>query len=98
LVRVKSPAENFNLLDAGKVDVIAATKTALFAGSTSRPGSRVIDGRILVEPIGMGVPKGRNAAAAQYVRNFVEQAKAADLVTTAIKAAGLRGVAVAPPK
>ena len=97
LVRVKSPADNFALLDAGKVDVIAATKAALFAGSTSRPGSRVIDGRILVEPIGMGVPKGRNAAAAKYVGNFVEQAKA-DLVTTAIKGAGLRGVVVAPPK
>ena len=71
LVRVNSPAENYALLDAGKADVIAATKTALFAGSESRPGSRVLDGRIVVEPIGMGVPKGRNAAAAVYVGKFV---------------------------
>jgi len=98
LVRVNSPAENFALMDTGKVDLIAATKTALFAGATSRPGSRVLDGRIVVEPIGMGVPKGRNAAAAMYVAKYVEEAKSAKLVATAIKGAGLRGVAVAPPR
>lgn len=98
LVRVNSPADNYALLDSGKADVIAATKTALFAGSMSRPGSRVLDGRIVVEPIGMGVPKGRNAAASMYVGKFVEEAKAAGLVATAIKRAGLRGVVVAPPK
>ena len=98
LIRVKSLAENYALLDTGKADVIAATKTALFAGAASRPGSRVLDGRILVEPIGMGVPKGRNAAAAVYVGKFVEEAKAEGLVKSAIERAGLRGVAVAPLK
>jgi len=98
LVRIKSLAENYALLDTGKADVIAATKTALFAGAASRPGSRVLDGRILVEPIGMGVPKGRNAAAAVYVGKFVEEAKAAGLVKSAIERAGLRGVVVAPLK
>jgi len=96
LVRVKSLAENYALLDTGKADVIAATKTALFEGAASRPGSRVLDGRILVEPISMGVPKGRNAAAAVYVGKFVEEAKAAGLVKSAIAQAGLRGVVVAP--
>jgi polar amino acid transport system substrate-binding protein len=98
LVRIKSLAENYALLDTGKADVIAATKTALFAGAASRPGSRVLDGRILVEPIGMGVPKGRNAAAAVYVGKFVEEAKAAGLVKSAIERAGLRGVVAAPLK
>ena len=98
LVRTKSLAGNYALLDGGKADVIAATKTTLFAGAASRPGSRVLDGRILVEPIGMGVAKGRNAAAAVYVSKFVEDAKAAGLVKSAIEGAGLRGVAVAPLK
>ena len=98
LVRIKSLAENYALLDTGKAEVIAATKTALFAGAASRPGSRVLDGRILVEPIGMGVPKGRNAAAAVYVGKFVEEAKEAGLVKSAIERAGLRGVVVAPLK
>ena len=98
LVRVKSLPENYALLDTGKADVIAATKTALFTVAASRPGSRVLDGRILVEPIGMGVPKGRNAAAAVYVGKFVEEAKAAGLVKSAIERAGLRGVVAAPLK
>ena len=55
-------------------------------------------GRILVEPIGMGVPKGRNAAAAVYVGKFVEEAKAAGLVKSAIERAELRGAVAAPLK
>jgi polar amino acid transport system substrate-binding protein len=62
------------------------------------PGSRVLEGRFLVEPIGAGVPKGRNAAAAAYVGHFVELAKADGLIKSAIDRAGLRGVVVAPLK
>ncbi len=98
LVRIRSLNENYALLDTGKADVIAATKTALFAGAASRAGSRVLDGRFLVEPIGMGVPRGRDAAAAAYVGKFVEDAKAEGLVKSAIERAGLRGVVVAPLK
>ena len=50
----------------------------------------------LSEPIGMGVPKGRDAAAAAYVGRFVEAAKAEGLVKSAIERAGMRGVVVAP--
>ncbi len=96
LVRTKSLAENYALLDTRKADVIAATKTVIFAGAATRPGSRVLDGRFLVEPIGMGVPKGRDTAATVYVGKFVEEAKAEGLVKSAIERAGLRGVVVAP--
>lgn len=98
LVRTKSVAELFALLGSGKADVIATGKPGLFAVAAKQPGSRVLDGRILVEPIGMGVPKGRNAAAAVYVGKFVEEAKEAGLVKSAIERAGLRGVVVAPLK
>lgn len=96
LVRTASVPDLYALLDAGKVDVIAATKVALFAAAASRSGSRVLDGRILVEPIGMGVPKGRDGAAAAYVGKFVQDAKAEGIVKSAIERAGLRGVVVAP--
>ena len=49
-----------------------------------------------VEPIGMGVPKGRDIAAAAYVGKFVQDAKAAGIVKSAIERAALRGVVVAP--
>jgi len=96
LVRTKSVAELFALLGSGKADVIATGKPGLFAVAATQPGSRVLDGRILVEPIGVGVPKDRNAAAAVYVAEFVEQAKLSGFVKTAIERAGLRGVVVAP--
>lgn len=96
LVRAASLPDLYALLDAGKVDAIAATKVALFAAAASRPGSRVLDGRILVESIGMGVPKGRDGAAAAYVGKFIQDVKAAGIVSSAIERARLRGVAVAP--
>lgn len=98
LVRVKTVPELYGVLDSGKADVIAGTTTGLFAGAQKRPGSRVLDGRILAEPIGMGVPKGRDAAAAAYVARFVEEAKAEGFVRSAIESAGLRGAVVAPLK
>ena len=98
LVRAKTASELFGLLDSGNADVIAATTAGLVGAAEQRPGSRVLEGRILAEPIGMGVPKGRNPSAAAYVGKFVEEAKAAGLVKSAIEAAGLRGVVVAPGK
>ena len=100
LVRVKSFAELYALLGSAKanVHVITTGKPGLFAAAAKAPGSRVLDGRIFVEPIGMGVPKGRHAAAAAYVAKFVEEAKAKGLVKSAIERAGLRGVVVAPLK
>jgi polar amino acid transport system substrate-binding protein len=98
LVRIKNVGEVSALLESGKVDVIAVTKAALFGLAANQPGSRVLDGRFLVEPIGIGVPKGRDAAASRYVGEFVEAAKAEGLVKSAIERAGLRGVVVAALK
>jgi polar amino acid transport system substrate-binding protein len=96
LVRANSVAELNALLVSGKADVIATGKTGLFAAAGKLPGSRVLDGSILVEPIGMGVPKGRDSVAAAYVGKFVEEAKAEGLVKAALERAGLRGAVVAP--
>jgi polar amino acid transport system substrate-binding protein len=97
LVRAASVADLYALLDSGRADVVAATKATLHAAARDRAGARVLDGRILVESIGMAVPKGRDAAAARYLTVFVEQAKRDGLVARAIERAGLRGVNVAPP-
>jgi polar amino acid transport system substrate-binding protein len=96
LVRAKDLAELFALIGSGKADVVAATKTALFAEAEKHPGSRVLEGRILAEPIGIAVPKGRDPSAAAFVGKFVEEVKARGLVKSAIGRAGLRGVVVAP--
>ena len=96
LVRVGSIAALQALLDDGRADVVVATKATLFAAARDRLGARVLDGTVLVEPVGMAVPKGRDAAASRYVSAFVEQAKAQGLVAAAIERARLQGVSVAP--
>jgi polar amino acid transport system substrate-binding protein len=98
IVRAGTAGELFELLVSGKIDAAAGTKTRLFEEAAKLPGSRVLDGRILVEPIGMAVPKGRSNLAMNYVDEFVAEAKENGLVKKAIDNAGLRGVTVAPLK
>lgn len=98
LVRAATIGEVYAMVGSGKADVIAASKAGLYTVAAKESGSRVLDGRIFVEPIGFAVPKGRNAAAAEYVGKFVEIAKAEGLVKSAIDNAGLRGAVVGPPK
>lgn len=57
LVRMKSVGEIDTLFKSEAVDVIAATKVTLFQVAARFPGSRILEGRFLVEPIGMGVPR-----------------------------------------
>jgi polar amino acid transport system substrate-binding protein len=59
------------------------------------PGSRVLEGRYTVIQHAIATPKGK-AAAAQYVRQFVEQSKADGTIQTAITSAKLRRANVAP--
>jgi polar amino acid transport system substrate-binding protein len=98
LVRAKTADDLYAMLGQGKADVISTGKTGLFSVAAKQPGSRVLEGRILVDPIGIGVPKGRSVAAAAYVDKFVEDVKAKGLVQSSIDRAGLRGVVVAPRK
>lgn len=97
IVRVGSGAELFAQFAQGKVDMIAATTSTLYGEAAKHAGSRVLPGRLMVEPIGMGVPKGR-AAGLAFVERYVEDAKRAGVVQDAIERAGLRGVVVAPAK
>ena len=98
LVRSKTADDLYAMLGAGKADVISTGKTGLFSVAAKVPDSRVLDGRIFADPIGIGVPKGRNASAAAYVDKFVDEVKAGGLVRAAIDSAQLRGVVPAAPK
>ena len=55
----------------------------------------MLDGDFTVLPQAIGTPKDRQAAA-KYLREFVEDAKASGLVAKAIARAGVRGMPVAP--
>lgn len=95
LVRAQGAEAALDLLVTGKVDALAGLTQALVAAAAKLPGSRMLDGRFMTVQQAVGVPKGRDAGA-QYLRGFVEEAKASGLVARAIEKTGARGVSVAP--
>ena len=95
LIRAPTPDAAFELIVAGKVDVVAGVRQFLVAHAAKLPASRVLDGRFMAIQQALGIPKGR-AAGAQYLCEFIEDVKASGLVAQAIEKAGVGGVSVAP--
>jgi polar amino acid transport system substrate-binding protein len=95
LVRAPDPSAAFELVVAGKVDVVAGVRQSLMANAEKLPGSRVFAGRFMAIQQALGIPKGHDEGA-QYLRQFIEDVKTSGLVARAIEKAGVRGVSVAP--
>lgn len=93
-VRTPTPTAAFDLLVQGKVDALAGVKQTLVTNAAKLPGSRVLDGRFMAIGQAVGIPKGRDEGL-QYLRDFIEDAKASGFVARAIEKAGVRGVAIA---
>lgn len=96
LVRGADPKAAFELILAGKVDVVAGVRQHLLAHAAELPGARVFEGRFMAIQQALGIPKGRGDALA-FLRRFIEEAKSSGLVAQAMKNAGVTGVSVAPP-
>ena len=94
LVRAPTIAGCIELLKSGKADALAAVKTFLYPASDNLSGSRVLDGRVSMTPIGIGVPPQRESAA-PVTKRFIEDVKASGFVQQALARASLRGVVVA---
>src|SRR5207302_9500736 len=95
LVRAPNGDAAIELLTTGKVEALAGLRQGLIGLDATHPGSRVLDGQFFGVQQAVGVPKGREAVI-QYLRGFVEEAKASGLVARAIERTGARGVSVAP--
>ena len=96
LVRAPSPEATFKLFVADKLEAYASLKPSLLAIADKLPGSRLVEGRYTVIGYSAGVPKGRDAGA-QYLGEFIEDAKASGLVAKSIEKHGVRGLSAAPP-
>jgi polar amino acid transport system substrate-binding protein len=93
LVRAISPDTAFDLIVAGKVDVLAGVRQHLVANSAKLPGWRVLEGRFMAIQQALGIPKGHEEGA-KYLREFIEDVKTSGFVARAIEKAGVRGVTV----
>ena len=77
-----------------KLEVAAGVRQPLVAYAKDHPDMRVMDGHFMEIQQAMGTPKGRTAGA-EYLRAFVEDAKASGFVAEALKRSG-QSATVAP--
>jgi polar amino acid transport system substrate-binding protein len=96
IVRGSSSPESIELFVSDKLEALAGVRQALVTAAAAIPGSRVLEDRFMVIPQAAGVPKGRDAGA-EYLREFIEDAKASGLVAESLKKSGVDGVTIAPP-
>jgi len=97
VLRVPGGAEAaIQALNSGKADAYAENAHMLSLYADRLPGARVLEGRYTVIQHAIATPQGK-AAAAEYVKTFVEEAKGNGTVAEAIRAAGLRRTRVAAP-
>ncbi len=79
-----------------KLEALAGLRPGLLELAPTLPGSRILDGNFTVVRHTVGMPRGRDAAAA-YLRDLVEDVKASGLVAKWIAKSGVKGLSVAPP-
>ena len=79
-----------------RLEVLAGIRQQLEAQAKKLPGLRLLPGRFMVIRQAMGLPKGRGEAAAEFLRAFVEDAKASGLVAEALARHHVDGASVAP--
>jgi polar amino acid transport system substrate-binding protein len=83
------------MLERG-VQVAAGVKQQLQSDVRRVAGVRLLDGRFMVIPQAMAMPKGRSANAMALLDDFVARMKAGGFVAGALARHGIEGAAVAP--
>jgi polar amino acid transport system substrate-binding protein len=79
-----------------KLDALAGLRPRLLSDVEKLPGARILDGQFTAVQQAVGTAR-RNGAAADYLRNFVAEAKASGFVGRLIEKHKVRGLSVAPP-
>jgi polar amino acid transport system substrate-binding protein len=96
LVRVAGLNASYDLFVSDKLDALAGLRPRLISDVEKLPGARLLDGKFTAVQQAIGTPRDREAAAA-FLRDFVEEAKASGLVGQFIERHRVRGLSVAQP-
>jgi polar amino acid transport system substrate-binding protein len=86
---------SFDLFRDQGLEALAGLRPKLLEDAAKMPGSRVLDGQFMAVQQAVGTAKP-NVAAAAFLRDFVEEAKASGLVAALIARHQVRGLSVAP--
>jgi len=97
IVRAATSQEVVDTFIAQGLEVAAGVRQQLEADVARLGGLRILDGRFMVINQAMGLPKGRAAAAFDYLVAFVEEMKASGMVAAALARHGIQGAGVAAP-
>jgi len=97
LVRAESSAAAIDLYMNEGLDAVAGVRQPLETAAAKRSGFRVIETSFMVIRQAAGVPRGRPAAA-RFLADFIEEAKASGFVAGALHESGVADVTVAPPR
>lgn len=96
LLRVAGLNASYDLFVNDKLDALAGLRPRLMSDVEKLPGARLLDGQFTAVQQAIGTPRERGAAAA-FLRDFVEEAKASGLVGQFIERHQVKGLSVAPP-
>ena len=95
LVKSETLDSAFDQFVAEKLDALAGLRPRLLADVEKLPGARILAGNFTTVQQAIGTAR-KNAAGAEFLRDFVEQAKASGFVARAIERHKVRGLSVAP--
>lgn len=96
LIQVQGLDGAFNKFKDDKIDVLAGLRPGLLKDIEKMPGATILPGKFSAVQQAVGTAKP-NTAGAEYLANFVEQAKKSGLVASLIEKHRVKGLSVAPP-
>jgi len=94
VVRARGGPATFAAFQSQNLEAFIALKPMLEDYRTKMPGSTIVEGRFMAVQHGIGTPRQR-AAAAAYLRGFVEEMIASGFVARSIERHGVRGLSPA---
>ena len=95
LVRTDTLDSSFDQFVNQKLDVLAGLRPRLIDDVKKFPGARILDGQFSAVQQAIGTPK-KNAKAAKWLAEVVEEAKRSGLVKSFIEKHNVKGLSVAP--
>jgi polar amino acid transport system substrate-binding protein len=96
LVQVTGADGAYNKFVDEKFEVMAGLRPGLIKDVEKLPGARILDGQFSAVQQAVGTPR-KNSAGAQFLSEFVEEAKKSGLVASFIAKHKVKGLSVAPP-
>jgi polar amino acid transport system substrate-binding protein len=96
LVRAPTSPAVIDIFRDQKLEAAAGVRQQLIAFASGQADLRVMDGRFVMIEQAIGTPKGRDRAL-DFLKSFVEEAKASGFVADALVRTNQRDAAIAPP-